>query len=131
MPAGHDIQAHPSNFLIPPRVPKESLDETKWHTYDVFDWCFQALVVQPISCKPSRQRSISSHSKYPIVKTKQSAVWVSLGLFLISHFLPAYGGSPGYECFIYCVQVGHPYYGAFAVTNVLFLGLAIAPLLTQ
>jgi hypothetical protein len=63
-------------------------------------------------------------------------------LFVISHFLPAYGDGSGYACFQYCWNMllgkdggvfsgGWFYYAGFAISNILFIGLAVALFLTK
>jgi hypothetical protein len=57
--------------------------------------------------------------------------------FIISYFLPAYGDGSGFACFQYCwgVFLGHDtdilsggwfYYSGFVISNILFIGLAVA-----
>ena len=63
-------------------------------------------------------------------------------LFVISHFLPAYANGSGFACFRYCwnMLLGHDgdvftggwfYYSAFAISNILFIGLVLALFVTK
>ena len=70
---------------------------------------------------------------------------VAIVVFVISHFLPAYGNDSGFDCFWACSEVllgfgllgpripdgAWFYYSGFAVSNVLFIGLVAALYITQ
>jgi hypothetical protein len=61
------------------------------------------------------------------MKSKKTIALSAALIFLVSHFLPAYDNSLGYECFLACLQHGdHPYYWGFVLSNVLFPSLVIA-----
>ena len=62
-------------------------------------------------------------------------------VFVISHFLPAYGGGSGFACFGVCwnMLLGHDmkilsggwfYYSGFVISNILFIGLVVALFVT-
>ena len=66
----------------------------------------------------------------------KARTWLGISItfiFVISHLLPAYGSSSGFECFRACggalvdfkpdELLGWLYYGGFAVSNVLFVAL--------
>jgi hypothetical protein len=56
----------------------------------------------------------------------KSIAWVAALFFLTSYFLPAFDTAVGYECALACIQHGdHPYFQAFVLTNVLFVGLVL------
>ena len=63
-------------------------------------------------------------------------------VFVISHFLPAYGNGSGFACFGVCwnMLLGHDseifsgawfYYSGFAISNILFVGLVVALFVTK
>jgi hypothetical protein len=63
-------------------------------------------------------------------------------VFVISHFLPAYGDGSGFACFEVCwkMLLGHDskifsgswfYYSGFAISNILFVGLVVALFVTK
>ena len=63
-------------------------------------------------------------------------------VFVISHFLPAYGDGSGFACFEFCWNVlwGRDterfsgswfYYSGFAISNVLFIGMVLALFATK
>lgn len=63
-------------------------------------------------------------------------------VLVISHFLPAYGDASGFACFRVCwnILLGHDaeilsggwfYYSGFAISNVLFVGLAVSLFVTK
>jgi len=67
---------------------------------------------------------------------------VAILVFVISHFLPAYLQGSGFTCFAVCWKglLGHDiemfsgpwfYYSGFAISNILFIGLAAALFLTK
>lgn len=69
------------------------------------------------------------------MKTRRKLGVAAVVFFVISHFLPAYGGSSGFACFAACWDMmlggngdvlsgGWFYYSGFAVANILFIGLA-------
>ena len=70
------------------------------------------------------------------MKTSRNLAVLAVVIFVISHFLPAYGSGSGFACFQYCwnVLVGHDadilsgawfYYSGLAIANILFIGLAL------
>ena len=60
------------------------------------------------------------------MKSKHIIAWVAALFFLTSYFLPAFDTAVGYECALACIQHGdHPYFQAFVLTNVLFVGLVL------
>jgi hypothetical protein len=74
--------------------------------------------------------------------TPRNLALAAMSLFLISHFLPAYGDMSGFACFHYCWRtlLGHEgealrggwfYYSGFVITNLLFIGLTIALFVTN
>jgi hypothetical protein len=76
------------------------------------------------------------------MKTPRKLGLVAVVLFVISHFLPAYGGGSGFACFQFCwnVMLGHDtqilsggwfYYSGLAISNILFIGLVAALFLTK
>ena len=63
-------------------------------------------------------------------------------VFVISHFLPAYGAGSGFACFAYCweMHLGHYidlfsggwfFYSGFVIANILFIGLGTALFATK
>jgi hypothetical protein len=65
------------------------------------------------------------------MKTPHKLGLLAAVLFLISHFLPAYGGGSGFACFAYCWQVllgqeaqilsgAWLYYSGFVLSDILF-----------
>jgi hypothetical protein len=76
------------------------------------------------------------------MKTPRNLALLAVVLFVISHFLPAYGDGSGFACFQYCwnVLLGHDgdmlsggwfYYSGLAIANILFIGLAVALFATK
>src|SRR5687768_18404339 len=83
------------------------------------------------------------------MKTPRNLAVLAVVIFVISHFLPAYGSGSGFACFQYCwnVLVGHDdallghdadilsgawfYYSGLAIANILFLGLALTLFVTN
>jgi len=75
------------------------------------------------------------------MKIPQKLGLVAALLFTISYFLPAYGGSPGVECFQACLQLlvkrdtnwdaWFYYYSGFVFSNILFLILVFAVVTTK
>ena len=76
------------------------------------------------------------------MKTPRRLGLVAGLVFVISHFLPAYGDGSGFACFRYCWDMlwGHDgeilsggwfYYSGFAISNLLFLGLVVALFVTK
>jgi uncharacterized paraquat-inducible protein A len=76
------------------------------------------------------------------MKTSRTLALAALILFAISHFLPAYDTSSGFACFGICwnmlfernndfLTAGWFYYSAFAISNILFVGLIIAFFITN
>ena len=76
------------------------------------------------------------------MKTSRNLGLVAIVLFVISHFLPAYGSSSGFACFGDCwdMLLGHHaailsggwfYYSGFVISNILFIGLVVALFVTK
>jgi hypothetical protein len=76
------------------------------------------------------------------MKTPRNLALLAVVLFVISHFLPAYSNGSGFACFQYCwnMLLGHDgdvftggwfYYSAFAISNILFVGLVVTLFLTK
>lgn len=76
------------------------------------------------------------------MKTPRNLALLAVVVFVISHFLPAYGDGSGFACFQYCwnVLLGHDgdiftggwfYYSGLAISSILFIGLAVALFVTQ
>jgi hypothetical protein len=76
------------------------------------------------------------------MKTPRKLGLLAVVVFVISHFLPAYGGGSGFACFQVCwnVLLGHDteilsgawfYYSGFSISNILFIGLVVALFLTK
>jgi hypothetical protein len=76
------------------------------------------------------------------MKTPRNLGLAALAVFIISHFLPAYGTASGFTCFKVCANGlwGHDpevlsgawfYYSGLAVANVLFVGLVVALMVTR
>jgi hypothetical protein len=67
---------------------------------------------------------------------------MAIVVFVISHFLPAYGGGSGFACFGACwnMLLGHDaeilsggwfYYSGFVIANIVFIGLVVALFVTK
>jgi hypothetical protein len=76
------------------------------------------------------------------MKTPRNLGLVAVVVFVISHFLPAYGDGSGFACFRVCwnMLLGHDteifsagwfYYSGFAISNILFIGLMVAMFVTK
>src|SRR5262245_17403907 len=76
------------------------------------------------------------------MKTPRNFELIAVVVFVISHFLPAYGDGSGFACFGVCwnMLLGHDseilsggwfYYSGFAISNVLFIGLVLALFVTK
>jgi hypothetical protein len=76
------------------------------------------------------------------MKTSRNLGCSAVAILVISHLLPAYGDGSGFACFQFCWQTlcgqgadvfsgGWFYYSGFAISNVLFIGLAAALLVTK
>jgi len=76
------------------------------------------------------------------MKTSQKLGLVAIALFVISHFLPAYGDGSGFACFgvSWDTLLGHGakfpagswfYYSGFAISNILFPVLVVALFVTE
>ena len=76
------------------------------------------------------------------MKTPRNLGLVAVVVFVISHFLPAYGDGSGFACFGVCWNMlwGHDaeilsggwfYYSGLAISNILFIGLAVALFVTK
>ena len=76
------------------------------------------------------------------MKTLRNLTILAIVLFGISHVLPAYVSSSGFACFQFCWNMllgndgdvfsgGWTYYSAFAISNFLFIGLAVALFVTK
>jgi len=76
------------------------------------------------------------------MKTPRNLGLVAVVVFVISHFLPAYGDGSGFACFGVCwdALLGHDteilsggwfYYSGFAIANILFTGLVVALFVTK
>src|SRR5436190_17052072 len=67
------------------------------------------------------------------MKTSRNLGLVAIAVFVISHFLPAYGDASGFACFRFCLGMlfGHDakilsggwfYYSGLAISDILFIG---------
>jgi hypothetical protein len=76
------------------------------------------------------------------MKTPRTLGWIAVVAFVVSHFLPAYSGDSGFSCFVACWNMllgrdggilsgGWFYYSGFAISNILFIGLVVALLITK
>jgi hypothetical protein len=76
------------------------------------------------------------------MKTPRNLGLVAVVVFVISHFLPAYGDGSGFACFGVCwnMLLGHDaeilsggwfYYSGFVISNILFIGLVVALFVTK
>jgi len=76
------------------------------------------------------------------MKTSRNLGLVAVVVFVISHFLPAYGGGSGFACFGVCsnMLLGHDteilsggwfYYSGFAISNIIFPVLVLALFVTN
>lgn len=76
------------------------------------------------------------------MKTPRKLGLVAVVLYVVSHFLPAYGDGSGFACFEYCwnnllgrdtqiLSGGWFYYSGLAIANVLFIGLVVALFVTK
>ena len=76
------------------------------------------------------------------VKTSRNLGLIAVVVFVISHFLPAYGKGSGFACFGVCWNMllgrdaeilsgGWFYYSGFAISNILFIGLVVALFVTE
>ena len=76
------------------------------------------------------------------MKTSRNLGLVAVVAFVISYFLPAYGGGSGFACLEACwnILLGHDtkilsggwfYYSGFIIANVCFVGLVIALFVTS
>jgi hypothetical protein len=76
------------------------------------------------------------------MKTTRILGWIAMVVFAISHVLPAYSDGSGFTCFVACWNMllgrdgesfsgGWFYYSGFAISNILFIGLVVALLLTK
>src|SRR5689334_14774676 len=76
------------------------------------------------------------------MKTPRDLGWAAVVVFVISHLLPAYGDGSGFACFEFCWNTlwGHEtdvlsggwfYYSGFAISNILFIALAVALFVTK
>jgi hypothetical protein len=76
------------------------------------------------------------------MKTSRNLGLAAVVVFVISHFLPAYGDSSGFACFGICwnMLLGHDteilsggwfYYSGFAISNIIFLVLVVALFVTK
>jgi hypothetical protein len=76
------------------------------------------------------------------MKTHRNLALLASVVFIISHFLPAYGSGSGFACFQYCWNflLGQDgdifsgawfYYSGLAIANILFIGLAAALFVTR
>ena len=76
------------------------------------------------------------------MKTSRKLALAAVVVFVISHFLPAYGDGSGFACFRFCWSslLGHDadilsgswfYYSGFAISNILFIGLVVALFVTR
>lgn len=81
------------------------------------------------------------------MRTSRKLGLIAIVTFLISFFLPAYSGGSGFDCFGYCwnLFLGHDgfgnkipilsggwfYYSGFVISNILFIGLVVALLVTN
>ena len=68
------------------------------------------------------------------MKTPRNLGLAAVVVFVVSHFLPAYGNGSGFACFQFCwnTLLGHDggilsgswfYYSGLAIANILFIGL--------
>jgi hypothetical protein len=75
------------------------------------------------------------------MKTPRNLGLVAIAIFIISYLLPAFEGMSGFACFGYCwnMLLGHDgailsggwfYYSGFVLSNILFIGLAVALFVT-
>jgi hypothetical protein len=76
------------------------------------------------------------------MKTPRNIGLIAIVVFVISHFLPAYGGGSGFACFGTCwnMLLGHDaeilsggwfYYSGFVIANIVFIGLVVALFVTK
>jgi asparagine N-glycosylation enzyme membrane subunit Stt3 len=76
------------------------------------------------------------------MKTSRKLGLAAVVVFVISHFLPAYGDSSGIACFGVCwnILLGHDteilsggwfYYSGFAISSIIFLVLVVALFVTK
>jgi hypothetical protein len=76
------------------------------------------------------------------MKTPQKLGLIAVVVFVISHFLPAYGEGSGFACFVVCWKIllgrdadvfsgGWFYYSGFVISSVLFIALAAALFTTK
>ena len=76
------------------------------------------------------------------MKTPRNLAFVALVVFVISHFLPAYGGGSGFACFAVCwdnlfgqdieiLSGAWFYYSGLAISNILFIPLVTALIATK
>jgi hypothetical protein len=76
------------------------------------------------------------------MKTPRNLGLVAIVVFVISHFLPAYGDNSGFACWGDCwhMLLGHYtdilsggwfYYSGFVISNLLFIGLVVALFVTK
>jgi len=76
------------------------------------------------------------------MKAARNLGFAAILFFVISYFLPAYGNGSGFSCFGYCwsmllgqdVEIltgGWFYYSGFLISNILFVGLVVALLVTK
>ena len=75
------------------------------------------------------------------MKTTRMIGLAAIVVFVVSHFLPAYGDLSGFACFEVCWKAflgdekilsgGWFYYSGLVLANILFVGLAVALFLTK
>ncbi len=75
------------------------------------------------------------------MKTPRNSGLAAIVVFVISHFLPAYGNISGFACFRICwdTLLDHAeilsgdwfYYSGFVIANILFIGLVVALFVTK
>jgi len=75
------------------------------------------------------------------MKTPRNLGLTAIVVFVISHFLPAYGNISGFACFRVCwdtlldrseiLSAGWFYYSGFVISNILFIGLVMAVFMTK
>ncbi|HEU5125051.1 MAG TPA: hypothetical protein VFW05_13430 [Verrucomicrobiae bacterium] len=76
------------------------------------------------------------------MKTPQKLGLIAVVIFVISHFLPAYGEGSGFACFVVCWKIllgrdadvfsgGWFYYSGFVISSVLFIALVAALFTTK
>ena len=108
-----------------------------------------SFVPSPSALTPPPNGLLSINDEHqPLMKTPRNLALLAVVLFVISHFLPAYGNGSGFACFQFCwnTLLGHDnhllhdpdvftggwfYYSGFAISNILFVGLAVALFVTK